>query len=107
MNVATGVGLVIAGATGGTCRRRSGSVACEGAHYPGSQRAFTVGNVVISRRELTNDEFGHELVHVQQYRRYGGVPFAGIYIVTRLLYGECNVFEREAGFAAGGYRRCR
>lgn len=75
--------------------------------------AFTMGNVVITRRdELAADSslFRHEARHTTQYAWCGGLLMLPLYFtaagVSWLLcgdFGPWNVFERAAGLAGGGY----
>lgn len=70
--------------------------------------AFRRGGVCVGRAYLTDTNISprvlrHELVHVQQWRRYGALfpllyALAGINPLT-------NRFEIEAGLADGGYVR--
>jgi hypothetical protein len=54
---------------------RRGVMLCEGASWPRKlgwrYRAITFGHVVLAVDELDDHTFGHELVHVRQYERWG------------------------------------
>jgi hypothetical protein len=77
--------------------------------------AFTLGNVVICRirtEELTANPalLGHEEKHCSQYAYCLGLPFLPLYFLaagwSQLRTGNpasANLFERQAGLAAGGY----
>jgi hypothetical protein len=75
--------------------------------------AFTMGNVVITRRdELAADSslFRHEARHTTQYAWCGGLLMLPLYFTAAGLswlvcgdVGSWNVFERAAGLADGGY----
>jgi len=75
--------------------------------------AFTMGNVIITRRdELDADSglFRHEARHTTQYAWCGGLLMLPLYFtaagVSWLLcgdFGPWNVFERAAGLTDGGY----
>lgn len=75
--------------------------------------AFTMGNVIITRRdELATDSslFRHEARHTTQYAWCGGLLMLPFYFaaagVSWLLCGDpgsVNPFERGAGLAEGGY----
>lgn len=75
--------------------------------------AFTMGNVVITRRdELAADSslFRHEARHTTQYAWCGGLLMLPLYFAAAgaswVLSGDLgawNVFERLAGLADGGY----
>jgi hypothetical protein len=75
--------------------------------------AFTMGNVVITRRdELAADSslFRHEAQHTTQYACCGGLLMLPLYFTAAGLswllcgdFGPWNVFERAAGLADGGY----
>lgn len=75
--------------------------------------AFTIGNVIITRRDaLAADSalFRHEARHSTQYAWCGGLLMLPLYFaaagVSWLLCGDVgsrNVFERAAGLADGGY----
>lgn len=75
--------------------------------------AFTLGNVIITRRAvLAHDTvlLRHEARHSTQYAWLGGLVMLPLYFaaagVSWLLcgdFGAWNVFERAAGLADGGY----
>ena len=79
-----------------------------------SAPAFTLGNVIITRRTWIDDDsdlFRHEARHATQYACCGGVLMLPFYFaaagVSWLLSGDVgawNPFERLAGLADGGYR---
>jgi hypothetical protein len=76
--------------------------------------AFTLGNVIITRRpwiDQESDLFRHEARHATQYACCGGLLMLPCYFaaagVSWLLSGDVgawNPFERLAGLADGGYR---
>ena len=76
--------------------------------------AFTMGNVIITRRDALDVEsnlFRHEARHSTQYAWCGGVLMLPLYFTavgaSWLLSGDVgawNPFERLAGLADGGYR---
>jgi hypothetical protein len=78
-----------------------------------SAPAFTVGNVIITRRawiDTDSDLFRHEARHATQYAWCGGLLMLPFYFaaaaVSWLLSGDVgawNPFERLAGLADGGY----
>jgi hypothetical protein len=79
-----------------------------------SAPAFTLGNVIITRRpwiDADSDLFRHEARHATQYAWCGGLLMLPCYFaaagVSWLLSGDVgawNPFERLAGLADGGYR---
>jgi hypothetical protein len=79
-----------------------------------SAPAFTLGNVIITRRpsiDAESDLFRHEARHATQYAWCGGLLMLPCYFaaagVSWLLSGDVgawNPFERLAGLADGGYR---
>ena len=79
--------------------------------------AFTLGNVIITRRAGLDDDsalFRHEARHSTQYAWCGGLAMLPLYFtaagVSWLLsgdFGAWNVFERGAGLADGGYNTGR
>lgn len=58
--------------------------------------AITFGHVIVFAREPTDALWRHEMVHVDQYHRYG-LAFLPLYLwlYARHGYGE-HPFEREA-----------
>lgn len=76
--------------------------------------AFTIGNVIITRRARIDPEsnlFRHEARHANQYAWCGGPLMLPCYFgaagVSWLLSGDVgawNPFERLAGLTDGGYR---
>jgi len=81
-----------------------------------SAPAFTLGNVIITRRPWMDPEsslFRHEARHATQYAWCGGLVMLPCYFaaagVSWLLSGNVgawNPFERLAGLADGGYLDC-
>ena len=81
-----------------------------------SAPAFTLGNVIITRRpciDAESDLFRHEARHATQYAWCGGLLMLPCYFAAAgmswLLSGDVgawNPFERLAGLADGGYRDC-
>ena len=79
-----------------------------------SAPAFTLGNVIITRRpsiDAASNLFRHEARHATQYACCGGLLMLPCYFaaagVSWLLSGDVgawNPFERLAGLADGGYR---
>jgi hypothetical protein len=75
--------------------------------------AFTLGNVIITRRaslDVDTDLFRHEAWHATQYACCGGLLMLPLYFAavgaSWLLSGDVgawNPFERAAGLTAGGY----
>lgn len=75
--------------------------------------AFTLGNVILTRREVLAGDtvlLRHEARHATQYAWCGGLLMLPLYFaaagVSWLLsgdFGAWNVFERAAGLADGGY----
>ncbi|MFC4396021.1 hypothetical protein [Arthrobacter sedimenti] len=77
--------------------------------------AYTLGNVVLCRstaEELASRPalLGHEERHCSQYAWCLGLPFIPLYLAAAgwsVLRtgnpGTANIFERQAGLAAGGY----
>lgn len=75
--------------------------------------AFTVGNVILTRRDLLPPRsalFRHEARHSTQYACCGGVLMLPAYVAAAGAswvvcgdFGAWNIFERKAGLADGGY----
>jgi hypothetical protein len=75
--------------------------------------AFTLGNVIVTRRAaLAHDMslFRHEARHATQYAWCGGLLMLPLYFAASGLswlmcgdFGSWNAFERGAGLADGGY----
>jgi hypothetical protein len=73
--------------------------------------AFCLGNVIVTRLDgLTPALFRHEARHATQYAWCGGVVMVPLYLAAAAVswtltgdFGACNVFERQAGLADGGY----
>lgn len=78
--------------------------------------AFTVGDVLLTadewpaRVQVYPGLLAHEERHAWQYAVCGGLPFIPLYVLAMAwsvlrtgTLGARNVFERDAGLAAGGY----
>lgn len=118
VNLSTPLGLLVA--TAGRARLRPGPgglILGEGyrLRFPVAG-AFTVGNVVITfgtfdaLRSRHPDVLAHEDRHAWQYVCCFGLPYLLLYPAlmgwSMLRTGDrasANVFERDAGLAAGGY----
>ena len=119
VNGTTGVGLLLALASGAKVRRgRDGVLIAEGykRKIPPAT-CFTVGSVILTRRTaewLLAPEhehlFGHESRHAGQYAALGPLFWPAYWIscgwsyALTGSYGTRNVFERHAGLDSGGYR---
>jgi len=115
VNGSTLAGLAVARLGGARlvhCPRRL--LAATGYRLPvPSAPAFTMGNVIITRRpalDVDGSLFRHEARHSTQYAWCGGLLMLPLYFsaagVSWLLSGNVgswNVFERGAGLADGGY----
>jgi hypothetical protein len=79
--------------------------------------AFTLGNVILTRRVALDYDsalFRHEARHSTQYAWCGGLAMLPLYFaaagVSWLVsgdFGPWNAFERAAGLADGGYNTAR
>lgn len=118
VNLSTPLGLGLARATCRSIRRGpDGLFFAEGYRAPlPHAAAFTVGNVILIRRDaaFVADNpalLAHEARHSSQYAACLGLPFLPAYAVCAVWSlwrtgdpGSRNFFERDAGLAAGGYR---
>ncbi len=95
-------------------RRPDGLLAATGYQLPvPAAPAFTLGNVIITRRESLDAGsalFRHEARHSTQYAWCGGLLMLPLYFTAAgaswLLsgdFGAWNPFERAAGLTDGGY----
>ncbi len=119
LNGSTAAGLAVSRAgSARTARYPDGLLLAAGYRLPVPPApAFTLGNVIITRRaELARDTplFRHEARHCTQYAWCGGLLMLPAYFaaagVSWLLSGDAgawNVFERGAGLADGGYNTNR
>ena len=115
LNGSTLAGLAIAGLGGARLTRcPDGLLTGTGYRLPvPAAPAFTMGNVIITRRPALDAEgslFQHEARHSTQYAWCGGLLMLPLYFsaagASWLLsddFGAWNVFERGAGLADGGY----
>jgi hypothetical protein len=118
INGTTLVGLLIAAGTGAKVRRAPGGILiAEGysAKLP-KQTCFTVGSVILTRRtaEWLRHErhvglLAHESRHAAQYAVLGPLFWPAYWLACGYSYamtgsyGVRNLFEKNAGLAAGGY----
>ena len=109
----TGLGLALAGRAR-LSRAPDGLLTGTGYRLPvPSPPAFTLGNVVLTRRDLlpaSSALFRHEARHATQYAWCGGLLMLPAYFAAAGTswvvcgdFGAWNVFERKAGLADGGY----
>lgn len=72
--------------------RRNGYRVWVGGPVPRGAVAITFGSLVIVRSGLEHDEhlLNHELVHVQQWQRYGAVAFAVRYLASYAKWRLCR-----------------
>lgn len=116
-NLSTSLGLLVALIGGARPRRgEHGLVHAYGYRIPFPVAgAFTVGNVIITRRAegyLTGGLLDHESRHATQYAVCAGLPMIVLYLLAAVLSlvvcghpASWNVFERWAGLEDGGYPR--
>ncbi|WP_459802820.1 hypothetical protein [Herbidospora sp. RD11066] len=117
INLSTPLGLLIARIGGATTRRGEfGLVYAHGYRYNFPiARAFTVGNVVVTKYPdgfLQGPLLLHESRHASQYAALIGLPMLPIYVLSVLIsvlvcgnVGTYNLFERMANLDDGGYPR--
>lgn len=115
LNLSTPAGLLVAAAGRARIRRGDhGLILAHGFRIPIMAGAFTVGNVVVTRRPdgyLTGRLLAHESRHATQYAWCLGLPLIPLYLLASVVSiavcgnpGSWNVFERRADLADGGYR---
>ncbi|MFD1543579.1 hypothetical protein [Nonomuraea guangzhouensis] len=113
INLTTPLGLLIS-VVGGASRQHgpNGLVLAFGYRYRFPiAGAFTVGNVVLTRRDSLDDQLIlHEGRHATQWACCAGLPMLPLYLVAMLVsvlvcghQASYNVFERLAGLDDGGY----
>lgn len=117
VNLSTPLGIAVARLSGSRLSRGPRGLLIAGGYrwkLPRA-RAFTVGNVVLFRSPAGvagSDPMllAHEERHSSQYAACLGLPFLPLYFAcaawSLLRTGDPasrNFFERQAGFAAGGY----
>lgn len=117
LDLTTPLGLLVAAIGGAT--RRSGPdglvLACGYRFRFPIAGAFTVGNVVITRRDgLDETLIRHESRHATQWAWCAGLPMLPLYLLAMLVsvivcgdQASYNPFERLAGLDEGGYRRAQ
>lgn len=115
VNLTTPLGLLIAAAGG--ARRQPGPdglVLAYGYRYRfPAAGAFTVGNVVLTRRDALSDRLvRHEGRHATQWAWCAGLPMLPLYLLAMLVslavcgdQASYNPFERLADLDDGGYPR--
>ncbi|MFB4279393.1 MULTISPECIES: hypothetical protein [unclassified Nonomuraea] len=115
INLSTPLGLLIA-IVGGATRQPgpNGLVLAFGYRYRFPVAgAFTVGNVVLTRRDSLDEQLiRHEGRHATQWAWCVGLPMLPLYLAAMLAsvivcghQASYNVFERLAGLDDGGYPR--
>ncbi|MGW0804326.1 hypothetical protein [Nonomuraea sp. NPDC002799] len=115
INLATPLGLLIS-LIGGTTRQNgpNGLILAFGYRYRFPiAGAFTVGNVVLTKRDSLDDRLIlHEGRHATQWAWCVGLPMLPLYVLAMLVsvvvcghQASYNVFERLADLDDGGYPR--
>jgi hypothetical protein len=119
VNGSTLAGLAVSRAGGAsTARFPDGLIVSTGYRLPVPPApAFTLGNVIITRRAALDYDtplLRHEARHSSQYAWCGGLVMLPLYFTAAGLswllsgdFGAWNVFERGAGLADGGYNPAR
>ncbi|WP_049562206.1 hypothetical protein [Nonomuraea sp. SBT364] len=115
LNLTTPLGLLIS--VVGGARRRAGPdglvLACGYRYRFPVAGAFTVGNVVLTRRDSLSERLlRHEGRHASQWAWCVGLPMLPLYLLAMLVsvivcgdQASYNPFERLAGLDDGGYPR--
>jgi hypothetical protein len=109
--------IALAGAklTGGQCTMNSNLFwTCTGATFPYFSGGTTWGNTFVANPEYftakdlrENPELiTHEEAHAWDSAIFTPFVFYGSYPLVGLVQGRCNVWEKHADFAAGGYDDC-
>ncbi|TYB56776.1 hypothetical protein FXF51_42460 [Nonomuraea sp. PA05] len=117
VNLSTPLGLLLA-VVGGASRMSGpdGLILAFGYRYRFPiAGAFTVGNVVLTRRDALDERLiAHEGRHATQWAWCLGLPMLPLYLLAMLgsvvvcgHQASYNVFERLAGLDDGGYPRQR
>ncbi|GAB2945976.1 hypothetical protein ACFMQL_08775 [Nonomuraea fastidiosa] len=115
VNLSTPLGLLIA-VIGGATRRPgpNGLILAFGYRYRfPAAAAFTVGNVVLTRRNALSERLVlHEGRHATQWAWCLGLPMLPLYLLAMLVSvmvcgnpAAYNIFERSADLDDGGYPR--
>lgn len=109
MTNATGlIGGFTAATSGGTCGMnwQEIMVVCTGASRMYGGGGTTYGSVFITPRAAVSEKLmRHEAKHADQWATIGPA-FGQTYVLTYAVQGECNVWERLAGYGDGGYDQC-
>ncbi|MFI7617974.1 hypothetical protein ACIBP6_42825 [Nonomuraea terrae] len=115
LNLSTPLGLLLAVAGGATPRRGPEGLILAFGYRPRFPiaGAFTVGNVVLTRRNALSERLIlHESRHATQWAWCGGLPMLPLYLLAMLVsvavcghQASYNIFERLAGLDDGGYPR--
>ncbi|MGY4644221.1 PA14 domain-containing protein [Cellulomonas sp. URHB0016] len=110
-NGSTTLGLVIARASGAKCNwnKQEWMYACTGAKRFGVKGGTTYGSTFVSSKlskDLDVRVMAHEGKHSNQWALLGSPGMAFGYLNAYASQGECNFYERQAGFADGHYTNC-
>lgn len=112
LNGTTLIGYAYAAAAGAHCapNRRWGTTVCTGATRLTIAGGMTIGNVYTTWKVAPKaPELRHEAKHSTQWA-FLGTSMAGLYLLSRVGArhgGDCNVFERNAGYSDGNYGYCK
>jgi hypothetical protein len=125
LNLSTPLGLLIAKIIGGTTIQKENGIYLnygrKGKYIKAD--AMAIGDVVLvkqvkgcklcesgSPHDLSDSLLRHELIHSEQYAKFGGIIFLALYLLysikSFLIYKNTwqdNIFEIQAGLEDGGY----
>lgn len=103
---AAALALARAGGAKGCKFRTGGMIICTGAKWGFGKGGTTYGNVFLTGGTKVDAALlRHETKHADQWAIFG--PGFGVqYLITYAIQGECNVYEKSAGYKDGGYNHC-
>jgi hypothetical protein len=112
LNLSTFLGLLISKIIGGTTIQLDNLMYINYGRKGKYQKAgaITIGDVILAKKRLSNSVIKHEVIHAQQFAKFGGLVFLVLYLFASIksfiIYKNVwqgNRYEIQAGLEDGEY----
>ena len=112
LNLSTFLGLLISKIIGGTTIQLDNLMYINYGRKGKYQKAgaITIGDVILAKKRLSNSVIKHEVIHAEQFAKFGGLVFLALYLFASIksfiIYKNVwqgNIYEIQAGLEDGEY----